>query len=179
MKLNNTLVIAFLSVLMVGCFSDPTTAERPSKVEPTTCGDVRNLSRVGEVYLAGQPTPEDFPLLKELGIKTVINLRRSGETDLDEKALVENNGMTYVHIPWSGPDQLTDARLDAMRQALRDRERPLLLHCGSANRVGPAWIAYRVLDEGATLDHAIAEAKQIGMRTPEYETIAVRYIESR
>lgn len=178
MKIASTLIVACVLVLLVGC-SATSSVETDAKVEPATCGNVRNLSRVGEIYLAGQPTQDDFPLLKDLGIKAVINLRRATETNLDEKALVEQNGMAYIHIPWNGPDQLTDARMDAMRQALRDSPRPLLLHCGSANRVGPAWIAYRVLDENASIKQAIAEAKQIGMRTPEYETIAVRYIEAR
>ena len=144
--------------------------------EPATCGTVRNLSIAGDIYLAGQPGAKDFALLKARGVKTIINLRTPGESDLNEKKIVEDLGMTYVSLPWNGPDQLTDQKLDAMRTALHENERPIMLHCGSANRVGAGWLAYRVLDEGIPVEQALAEAKQIGMRTKAYETITLAYI---
>lgn len=169
----------FALLLTVGCASEPDTAAPPAGVEADTCGSVRNLHRAGDIYLAGQPGKDDFALLKERGVKTIINLRPQAEHDLDEQRIVEDLGITYVHIPWNGPDQLTDARLDAMRTALRESERPLMLHCASANRVGPAWLAYRVLDAGVPVEQATREAKQIGMSTPAYETKALAYIEAR
>lgn len=159
--------------MLVGCQAGPAA----ETVEPISCGDVRNMHRVGDLYLSGAPTPDDYPLLKDLGIKTVLSIRHDKETPgLDDAKLVEAQGMTYVHVPWSGADQLTGEKLDAMREVLREAERPMLFHCGSANRVGAGWLAYRVLDEGVELDTAVAEAKTFGLRTAAYETITRQYI---
>ena len=169
------MLLTCLLLALAGCAADAPPAS--SAPEPTTCGDVRNLSVAGEIYMAGQPTADDFALLRARGIKTVINYRRQSEFDLNERAIVEGLGMTYVHYPWNGPDMLTDARLDEMRRQMRDSERAILVHCGSANRVGAVWLAYRVLDEGVALETAIAEARAVGLRTEAYETITLAYIE--
>ena len=179
MKHPTPIAFACLCFVLLGCASQSKTTATPAAVEADTCGNVRNLHRAGDIYLAGQPAADDFKLLKDRGVRTVINLRPQAESDLNEKRIVEDLGMTYIHIPWNGPAQLTDARLDAMRNVLRDSERNIMLHCASANRVGPAWLAYRVLDEGVPIEQAVAEAKQIGMRTAGYETKARAYIAAR
>lgn len=172
-----TLSLGLVVILLTGCHADPATDV--TSVKPTTCGDVRNMHRIGDLYLSGAPTPNDYPLLKDLGIKTVLNIRHDKETPgLDDAKLVEAQGMTYIHLPWNGADQLTDEKLDAMRQVLRDAERPMLFHCGSANRVGAGWLVYRVLDENVGLEAALAEAKAVGLRTSAYQAKAVAYIEA-
>lgn len=173
---------AFACLLMVlaGCNTKTVTAqksaEQPAEVQTATCGSITRIHSVGDFYLASQPSAEDYPLLKEMGVKSIINLRTPGETDIDGQGLAKANGMAYYPLPWKGPGQLTDEKLDEMRRLLREAKRPILLHCGSSNRVGAGWLAYRVLDEGVAVDTAVAEAKTIGMRTPEYETIARDYI---
>lgn len=177
MKCFATAALTCSLMLILGCKTDTPQASAPASVEPAQCGDVKNMHRVGDLYLAGATTPSDYPQLKALGIKTLLSIRHDKETpDLDDAKLVEAQGMAYVHLPWSGADQLTDAKFDAMRKVLREAERPMLFHCGSANRVGAGWLTYRVLDEGVALEQALAEAKTVGMRTPAYEAKAVDYI---
>lgn len=143
-------------------------------------GSVRNLHRIGDVYFAGQPSEADFALFQERGVRTVLDIRHDAETpELDERAIVEQLGMRYVHVPWNGPEELNDGVFDELRAVLKDAERPLLFHCASANRVGAIWLAYRALDEGLTLEAAHAEALAIGMRTPAYEAEALEYARSR
>lgn len=174
-----TLALALL--LLTGCKGDSsstTAAPGPEQLEPTTCGSVQPLHALGEIYLAGQPSVEDFKLFKAKGVKTIINLRHNAETpDMDESKVVQDQGMAYIHLPWSGNDQLTNARLDHMRRVLAAAERPLLLHCASANRVGAGWLAYRALDEGIALEDAIAEARTVGLRTKQYEDKAIEYVQ--
>ncbi len=174
-----TSVALACSLLVLGACQQGRAVTAPDPVEPATCGTVRNLHAVGDIYLAGQPGPGDYALLKERGIKTVIDLRLDKETDHDEAKAVSAQGLTYVHLPWNGPDQLTDARLDEMRRLLREAERPLLLKCGSANRVAAGWLAYRALDEGVAVETALAEAKAVGLRTPAYEAKALDYIQRK
>lgn len=132
------------------------------------------------MFLASQPAAGDFELAKNGGVKTVINLRHPSENkDFDEKAVVQGLGLTYISIPWAGVDELTDQRLDEMRQALKTAERPVLFHCSSANRAGAGWLAYRVLDEGLSVEAAREEAKVVGLGSPNIEARTLEYIAAR
>jgi uncharacterized protein (TIGR01244 family) len=153
----------------------PTDAE---KLEPYQCGKVERLHTLAGVFLASQPTQEDFVTAQEGGIKTVINLRLTEELDWDEEAHVQQLGMEYHHIGFKSPDSLTDEVFDRVRELLTDKDkRPLLIHCATANRVGAVWLAHRVLDGGLPYEDALAEAKTVGLKLPAYETKAREYIE--
>lgn len=141
----------------------PTTAP----LEPASLGSIRRLHALGGVLAASQPAALDLEQAQEGGVRTVVNLRHESEvTDFDEPALVRSLGLTYVSIPWSGVDELTDEVFDRAREVLQTAERPLLVHCHSANRVGAVWLPWRVLDGGLSWDAALAEAEQVGLRTP-------------
>ena len=151
-------------------------AVRP-RVEPTQLGSIQQVHKYAEFYLAGQPTEEDIALLKERGFKTVLNFRRSGEIAWDEKSVVEQQGMEYVHLPFQGVPELTSVIFDQALEVLRDdRRRPILIHCGSSNRVGAIWYAYRVLDDKLSHEDAAAEARTAGLRTEGYLKKARDYL---
>ena len=176
------LATVFLYGISIGA---PTTAPStaPSaraddKLAPATCGKIARVHRLADVYLAGQPTAEDLAQAKKEGIETVINLRPEAELKtFDERQAAEAAGLAYVHIPFAGADEATDAVFDEARKQLKAAKRPILLHCGTANRVGAVWLPHRVLDGGLTWDAALAEAKTIGLRTPALEAKAKDYIE--
>lgn len=136
-------------------------------------GTTKNVSRFGNVYLAGQFSQNDIKLLKDKGIKTVITLRRDKEVDWNEKQKLADAGIKLIKVPFSGPDSLDDKVFDQVRKAFKDaakqdKDAPLMLHCGSANRVGAVWAAHRALDQKVELEDAIEEAKKVGLRTAEY-----------
>jgi len=157
--------------------SAPVVAEKLQAIE---CGEISNIHAFGDIWLAGQPSPADFEQASKSGVKTVINLRHDGEIrDFDEPSVVTGLGLNYIHLPWAKPDELTDEVFDQTREYLNTAERPILLHCGSANRVGALWIPWRVLDGGLTFDEALAEAKTVGLRTPDYIDRAREYLDTR
>ena len=88
-------------------------------------------------------------------------------------------GLNYHNPAVAGVDGLTDELLDEVRDLLRTAERPILLHCASANRVGAVWLAHRVLDGGISMDDALAEAKTVGLKSPALEQRARQYIANR
>lgn len=90
------------------------------------------------VVTGGQPSDEDLEMLAERGFRTVVTLRASGEVDeAAEQAKVESLGMRFVSLPISGADDLNETNAEALAGILDDTEQqPLLLHCGSSNRVG-------------------------------------------
>lgn len=181
------LFLAFLAV--AGC-NKPTetqgqTAQAPAPAGQTTVvaiersalGAAPNVTKFGDLYFAGQPTPDDFAAIKAAGVGGVINLRTEAEMGgFDEKAAVGATGMSYASVPFNGPAGLTDEVFGSTRELLKAVDGPTLLHCASANRVGAVWIPFRVLDQGIDLEQAVAEAKAIGMRTAEYETKARDYV---
>lgn len=149
-------------------------------VSPLQVGKVKNLSSFGDrVYLAGQPVAEDFKLLADRGVKVVLNLRTDQEMKdlgLDEKAAVEAAGMKYVHVPL-GKEEPTEEQLQSIMKLLGEAgETPVLMHCGSANRVGYAWSMFRATKQGVPADEALAEGKKVGLRSPELESRARAYI---
>jgi uncharacterized protein (TIGR01244 family) len=173
-------LVLFLSTMLATITLADAPATKPSDdaLKPAVCGKIARVHRLADVYLASQPTADDLAEAKRLGIKTVLNLRPDAELKgFDERAAVEAAGMTYVHIPIAGPDDLTDETFDKAREQLKKAERPLLLHCASANRVGAVWLPYRVLDEGIAYDAALAEAKTVGLRNPAMEARAKGYVE--
>jgi uncharacterized protein (TIGR01244 family) len=179
------LTLGLATILLYGIsLAAPTTvpstapsARADDKLAPATCGKIARLHRLADVYLAGQPSPEDLAEAKKLGIKTVINLRPDAENKaFNEREAVEAAGLAYVHIPFAGPDEATDAVFGEARKQLKAAERPILLHCGTANRVGAVWLPYRVLDNGIAYDAALAEAKTIGLRNPALEAKAKDYV---
>jgi uncharacterized protein (TIGR01244 family) len=92
---------------------------------------------------------------------------------------VSGAGMAYVHVPFADADGLTDAVFDTLREQLKNAERPILLHCNSANRVGAVWLAHRVLDGKLTYDDAAAEARTIGLKDDDLDKRARQYINVR
>lgn len=179
MKTAPALALAYSLMLLTACQTHDRASAAADPVEDVSCGSIKQIHAVGDLYLAGQPSAADYQLLKDRGVRTVIDLRKPGENRaFTEARVVTDLGMNYMALPWNGPDELTDDKLDAMRKLLREADRPAVMKCGSSNRVGAGWLAYRVLDEGVAVDAALAEAKRVGMRTPAYETITLRYIEA-
>lgn len=147
-------------------------------LEPYECGTVARLHTQGGIFLASQPQPDDFAQAKMGGVKTVIDMRHAAEVkEFDERTVVTGLGLAYLNPAWNGPDELTDAILDRTREMLRTAERPLLIHCSSANRVGAVWYAWRALDDGVTIEQALSDAKTVGLKSPDYERIVRAYIE--
>jgi hypothetical protein len=50
------------------------------------------------------------------------------------------------------------------------------IHCAAANRVGAVWLIKRVLVDGWDIERATAEAKRVGLRSPQLEQFALDYI---
>ncbi len=148
-----------------------------AKIESVTIGGIRNVHEFGSYLLGGQPTEADFELLKARGVRTVVTLRTDSELgDFDEGAFVEKLGMNFVSIPFRAPETLTDDVFDSVRAQLNEAEGPVFLHCGSANRVGGVWIPWRVLDGGVSVEQAVAEGHEIGLRVDAYEERALDYV---
>jgi uncharacterized protein (TIGR01244 family) len=166
-RLSALTVFAFLA-LVVACGAQPSDqpeaaapqAAAEPEAEPTAAGLIRNGVMVEEDVLAGgQPTPEELTALAEAGYRTVLNMRLPDESDNTDPAFVEELGMAYVDVPIEGAAGLSEERAIQFAEALAEVERPVVVHCGSGNRVGALFALKAYYVDGKSAD----EAMQIGL----------------
>jgi uncharacterized protein (TIGR01244 family) len=147
----------------------------------TTLPGARNVTRVDAVLMCGgATTSEAYPALKKDGFVSVINLRRDTEEGADipgARTAAEAAGLRYIHIPVD-PARPDDATVDAFLKAVTDQKnQPMYIHCGSANRVGAMWMVKRIVVDGWDVQRASDEAAAIGLTSQGLKQFAIDYAE--
>ena len=160
-----------LLVFVAGCAAPP--ADEPAAAEPQVTGApeapaaaelIRNGVMVEEGVLAGgQPTPEELAALAEAGYRTVLNMRLPDEDGNTDSAYVEELGMAYVDVPIEGAAGLSEERALQFAEALSGVERPVVVHCGSGNRVGALFALKAYYVDGKSADEAMQIGRNAGM----------------
>jgi uncharacterized protein (TIGR01244 family) len=126
------------------------------------------------LYRGAQPDAEGFRYLRELGVRTIINLRDDREArNGAEQQLVESLGMRYVHLPVRDGNFFTRGRTippDTIRAffAVVDAasDGPVFVHCRrGADRTGALVGFYRIARHRWEHTRAYAEARTLGMRS--------------
>lgn len=110
--------------------------------------------------------------VKELSKKefaTIIDLRTEREGTASEKSAVETSKMTYINIPVTG-DGISDEQLANFTKVYEIAKKPILLHCGSGNRVGAMLTRY-YLSKGMEKDLAFERGRTAGMKPTLEKTI--------
>lgn len=109
------------------------------------------------ITTSGQPSAEQLAALAKAGYKSVIDLRTAAEDrGMDEEKTVEGLGMTYKNLPVAGASGVTYANASAFDKLLAGVPRPVLVHCGSGNRVG-ALFALRARLNGVVDENSAVE----------------------
>ena len=127
------------------------------------------IARVGDVFIAGQPTERALREMRAQGVTTVINLRMPDEmkraVPFDEEAVVEQLGMRYVHIPVRAgtAHPYSPEALEGFAQALHTANGKVLLHCTVAWRASHLWAAYLIRERGIPVEEALANARAINL----------------
>ena len=129
------------------------------------------------IATAGQPDAAAWSALAGAGFKAVVDLREASEPrGHDEVGAIARAGLRYLPLPVSH-DALGDRQFDVIRAFLRDPlNRPVLVHCQSANRVGALLLPYMVLDEHLPIEEAQRRAVDVGLRSPDYAALALDYV---
>ena len=152
-----------LLALAVALGASTASAGPPEAVDPAAIPAYRLLHP--GLAAAGQPTPAALAGLREMGFRTVVNLRSEKEGPADERAVVEAQGLRYVSIPVT-TDTFSLADVEALEKVLNDpTAAPVLLHCASSNRVGAAWAVIQAR-KGKSLEEAEAAGREAGLNSP-------------
>lgn len=122
--------------------------------------DIKNFGQMDERFYRGaQPDPDDFQALKDLGIKTVIDLRNDPQDF--EKPAVEELGMRYVNIPMSGWKYPKDHQIKKFLELMEDPDTGVFfVHCKAGiHRTGVIGAVYRFENYGWNYKKAYREMK--------------------
>lgn len=151
---------AVFLLIWVGCASVPTANRPDTWAQPVKLEGVPNLYRVsGELYRGDQPSPQGMQNLKELGLKTIINLR-SFHSDRDE---IGDTGLAYVHITMKAwhPEEKEAVRF--LKIVTDPQRTPVLVHCQhGSDRTGTMIAVYRIAVQGWSKAEAIREMTEGG-----------------
>lgn len=148
--------VLWLVIAVGGCSQVP--PARPATTQPLASpSDSPGLSNFAQVspvlYRGAQPTPEGFDRLKQMGIKTIVDLR--GKSHRDE---VEAVGLKYVHIPSSAAHIEEEKVVQFLRIVREPANQPVFVHCErGADRTGCYMAAYRIVEQGWSAQDAEAE----------------------
>ncbi len=111
------------------------------------------------IYRSEQPSRKGFFELDSIGIKSVLNLRRT--KDNIKKARGLNLHLETLKLKAKELD--TDDLTNALR-IINNSEKPVLIHCWhGSDRTGAVVAAYRIVFEEWSKENAIAE-----LRRPEF-----------
>jgi protein tyrosine/serine phosphatase len=121
------------------------------------------LPNFGEVtprlYRGGQPTPQGFNKLAEMGVAIVVDFGRSSRDEKQTRKL----GMEYVTIPWHCPFPKDEAFAKFLKLVKENPDKKIFAHCRLGDdRTGMMIAAYRMAMRGWSADEAMNEMKQFG-----------------
>ncbi len=147
------------------------------KKEPAI-GNLTGVASLNDwLYMAGQPDQETIIGLKDQGFEVVINIRGRAEMAFDEETLVEQNGMAYYIIPLLKDGEMQEnAVMEILAAVEANRNKKILFHCSSGNRIAAWFAAHLIRDKGYDKEKAITLAKQAGMTKASTESMLRNYL---
>lgn len=151
-------------------------AQGEQREKPTKC-QIKNFGCLSEKFYRGaQPKGQDYADLAAMGVKTIIDLQKSGEER--EQALVEAQGMKFFRIGMSDKNQPAPEQVEAFLKLVNNPEnQPVYLHCaGGRHRTGAMIAIYRMTHDGWTADQAYQEMKQYDFEYGIGHTPLKRYV---
>ncbi len=156
--------LAFITIVLFAFPAWAGEGEQGIHVDLDAVVEAGEVKPVDGITSAGQPDAQALNVFAESGYAIVIDMRGPDEDrGMDDwVGAVEATGMEYIAFPLVGKGAISlenAAKLDAM---LEEIDGPVLLHCGSGNRVG-ALLALRESLNGASDEEALAHGKDAGM----------------
>jgi protein tyrosine/serine phosphatase len=123
--------------------------------------NIKNFGKVNDHYYRGsQPNAEELNHLKQIGVKTIIDLRKDAVDEAPEWARAA--GLQYVNIPLTTKRAATHEQTAYFLSLVNDQNKwPVYVHCkGGRHRTGQMTAIYRIAQDGWTGDQAYAEMKK-------------------
>jgi protein tyrosine phosphatase (PTP) superfamily phosphohydrolase (DUF442 family) len=144
-----------ISLAVSSCIQTPDITPRPTTwAQPIESQALPNLHRVSpDLYRCALPDEEGYAAARNMGIKTIVNLRPS-------KASQKPGGSisNYINIPVHTGSPTYDQAREFFKVIDDPKNQPVLLHCyHGADRTGAFTALYRINRQGWSKDEAIRE----------------------
>jgi protein tyrosine/serine phosphatase len=126
--------------------------------------DLPNFHKVNDyLYRGGEPSEKGLLKLKEMGIKTIIDLRGHPGNVKKEQAFAQRLGLKCINLPMSSkaPTQEQVATFLKEVAMAKDSKEPLFVHCAhGSDRTGCMVGIWRVVEQDWTYDKAYKEMRK-------------------
>lgn len=128
----------------------------PLKLSKDTLEGIYNYHYINDtITTSGQPTEEQFKLIKDAGYQSVINLApHNSENSLtDESELLNELGLEYIHIPVDFKNPTNEDFREFVESMTHSPTEMTWIHCAANMRVSAFIYRYRceVLRENAAI----------------------------
>lgn len=142
--------------------------------------DIYNFLKLSDsIATAGQPTAAQLLAVKESGYQAVINLALPESLNAlpDEQAIVEAQGMEYVHIPviWENPTLEDIQRFFTVMETNADQN--VFVHCAANMRVSAFMYLYRLIHKHISEEEAKQDLHQIWVPNENWQKFIAQVIE--
>jgi uncharacterized protein (TIGR01244 family) len=157
---------ALTKALLLACLTTATVAAGAAEVPVgVPASEIPGYVRVRpDLAIAGLPTAAGLGRLKDLGFRSVVDLRAEKEGLEPQKAAIHAAGLRYLNIPVT-PTTLTVEDARVLEKLLAEPEAfPILLYCSSGNRAGGLWaVTLRLGGQGE--QEALAAGRSAGLKS--------------
>lgn len=156
---------SFTLCLTVGCLMlAPEFASAGERGVPGIEG-IPNFTKVSEsLYRGAEPSDFGLQRLKEMGAKSIIDLRMPAEVRKTEQTIAAANGMVYTNFPLRGLGAPRDEQVQAVLGLIDTLPSPVFVHCvHGCDRTGTIIACYRITRDKWSGESALAEAKTHGL----------------
>ena len=172
MRTSLAALIPFCAALtLLGCASEPDGPPAPIEMPEVDLQAlaVPNASvPLDGVLAAGQLSPEQMDELAAAGYESFISLRAADEKGSGwEETFAEENGIHFVRLEVAGKADVDEAHARALGELMDGEKKPMVVYCGSSNRVGALFglKAYHV--DGTSAEDSLALGLESGVTSLE------------
>jgi len=142
--------------------------------------DIYNFLKISDtIATAGQPTEVEFSEIKDSGYQVVVNLAlpESKNALPNEKAVVESQGMQYVHIPviWEHPTLEDFQRFVSVLET--NPNKSIFVHCAMNMRVSAFMYLYRRIFQHMSDEDAKKDLDKIWVPNDTWQNFIVQVIQ--
>jgi tyrosine-protein phosphatase SIW14 len=152
---------ALAAAILLATFALATLAQ----VEPRYA-ELPNFHQVNQqLYRGGQPKDGGLRKLKDLGVKTIVNLRGEDAHTRAESEEAHSLGLRYYSISLPGFSRPKDEEVERVLGIINAPEnQPIFIHCRRGkDRTGTIVACYRISHDGWTAEQAKEEARRYGL----------------
>jgi len=169
--LHTALLFALAALTLTACSSELDNSSEPvtmPEVDLVALAVPNASTTLPGVLAAGQLTPEQMTALHEAGYRSFISLRVADERGAGwEEEYSETNGIHFVRMPIAGKAGIDEAHARELGTLMDAETKPMVVYCGSSNRVGALFGLKAHFVDGTPAEEALALGMASGVTSLE------------